>query len=246
MKKTGSLHKILFLAGVIVLMGFAALPAKPTLSANSDFILTWSTSSYVPQTYEGKALPVRGSAITVFALPVKKLAQNPDYLYYRWLLDDDVVGWAGGMGKSSFKFSAEKWAGDFHKVESQILDSQQRAVLSQDFIYIKIVNPEILISGPDNSNYSLIEKISAGTGKNIKLTAQPFFFNIGKLSDLNFSWQLNDQELPSQGDNDQNILSLTTPKGILSEAIYKNIRLTVSSKNNDMEWGSINLSLEIR
>lgn len=249
MKKIKTFHKIFLSIGSIgaVIFGyFAFYSATPALSANNDFILTWSTNSYIPQTYEGKALPIRGSEISVFALPVKKLAQNPDYMYYRWLLDDDVVGWAGGMGKSSFSFAAEKWAGDFHKIESQILDPQQRTVLSQNYIYIKIVNPEVLIFDSGNNYYPLVEKISASPGKNVKLTAQPFFFNISKISDLIFDWQINGQSLPGQEDADQNILTLTIPEGAVTETIYKDLRLTAGSKNNEREQGGVNLSIEIK
>lgn len=246
MKKTKIFRTILILAGISV-FGYFALPAaKQALSAGNDFILTWSANSYVPQTYEGKALPIRSSQITVFALPVKKLAQNPDFLYYRWLLDDDVVGWANGIGKSSFSFTAEKWAGDFHKVDSQILDSQQQVVLSQNSIYIKIVDPEVLISDPDNNNYSLVEKISAGTGKDIKLTAWPLFFNISKIDDMNFDWRIDGQSLSDQSASNPNLLNLTIPKSNLSQTLYKNLYLLATPKNNEREQGSVNLSLEIK
>ena len=235
---------------IIILIGAGACftSRAPSINAaNNDFILTWSANSYIPPSYEGRALPSRGSKIEVFALPVKKLAQNPDYLYYRWLLDDDVVGWANGIGKQSFKFMAEKWAGDFHKIESQILDSQQRVILSQGSIYIKIVNPDILISDPNNDYYSITEKIATRTGKKIKLTARPFFFNISKIADLNFNWRFEDQELfgPNEESN-PNLLFLTIPKGNLNKTLYKNLYLSASPKSNSGEQASINLSVEIK
>lgn len=246
MKKTKTLYKILFLAGTIIL-GYLVLPvSRSALSASSDFILTWSANSYIPQTYEGRALPIRGSTITVFALPVKKLAQNPDFLYYRWLLDDDVVGWANGIGKTSFVFAAEKWAGDFHKIGLQILDSSRQVTLFQGSVYVKIVSPEILISNPDNSRYSIVETLKAATGKKIKLTAWPFFFNIRRITDMDFSWQIDGQELSGEENSDPNLLNLTIPEGNLSQTVYKNLYLLAFPKNNEREQDSINLSVEIR
>jgi len=230
--------------------GFYFASDTPNVSAaNTDFVLTWSSSSYVPLSYEGKALPIRGSKIKVFALPTKTLPQNPSYMYYRWLLDDDVVGWANGIGKDTFTFAAEKWSGDYHKVESQILDSQQQTTFFQGSVYIKIVNPEILVFDSKNNYRSIVEKITTKTNEKIKLTALPFFFNIKKIADLAFNWQLENQLISGQADQkeaDQNLLNLTIPAGTLDKTLYKNLYLSANSKINESEQDSLNLSIEIK
>ncbi len=242
-------NRIVSIISIIILLGaglYLASPSPAARAANNDFILTWSANSYVPPSYEGKALPIRGSKIKVFALPVKKLAQNPDYLYYRSLLDDDVVGWANGIGNHSFQFTAEKWAGDFHKIESQILDSQQQMILSQSSIYIKIVNPEVLISDPNNDHYSLTEKIDAQTGKDIKLIAWPLFFNISKIADLLFNWTIDEQTLTALDEKNPDQLVIKIPSGNLNKTLYKNLHLSAGPKSNAREQASINLSVEIK
>lgn len=243
-------HRFITITGLAIALigaGFYFGPSTPEASAvGTDFVLTWSSSSYVPLSYEGKALPARGSQIKVFALPVKKLSPNPDYLYYRWLLDDNVVGWANGIGQNVFSFSADKWPGNYHKVESQILDSRQQTILFQGYVYIKIVSPEILASDSNSNYYSAVEKISTETNKKIKLTARPFFFNIKKIADLTFNWQLDGQEISGQEGTEQNLFTLTIPAGTLSETLYKNLLLNAASKTNEREQDSLNLSIEIK
>ncbi len=238
----------LIITVVIIALISTGFYFTPSVSAaNTDFILTWSSNSYVPLSYEGKALPIRGSKIKVFTLPTKKLPKNPDYLYYRWLLDDDVVGWANGIGKDSFTFTADKWSGDYHKVESQILDSQQQTVLFQGSTYIKIVSPEVLVFDSNNNYRSLVEKIETKTNEKIKLIALPFFFNIKKIADLDFNWRFEDQELFGQNEGgDPNLLFLTIPSGNLNKTLYKNLYLSASPKSNAREQASLNLSVEIK
>lgn len=241
-----------FITTIILLIaligaGFYFAPEAPSARATTNyFILTWSANSYVPLSYEGKALPIRGSKIKVFALPAKKLAQNPDYLYYRWLLDDDVVGWASGVGNSFFQFTASKWAGDYHKIESQILDSQQGATLSQNSIYIKIIDPEVLISSSSNSNYSIIEKVIAKTGQNLTILAEPLFFNVQKISDLIFNWTLDGQAPTSIDEKNQNQMTIKIPAGNLSASIFKNLSLSVQKQADQMQQSTVNLSVEIK
>ena len=239
-------HLISIIIVTILCAGFYFAPQTPqTNAAAGDFVLIWSANSYIPPSYEGKALPIKGSKITVFALPAKKSAKNPDFLYYRWLLDDDVVGWANGVGNSFFQFTADKWSGDYHKIESQILDSQQGTVLYQNFIYIKIISPEVLISNPNN-NYSVTERTTAKTGRNMVLFAKPLFFNAQKISDLIFKWTLEGQILTSPDEKNPDQLTIKIPAGNLSESIFKNLSVSVKNQTDQMQQSTVNLNVEIK
>lgn len=213
-------------------------------AATGDFTLTWSSnSSYTPPGYVGLALPTMGGKIKVFALPTKKLALDPEKLTYRWRLDEVVVGWAGGQGKSVFSFDVKKWPGDHYNVESQILDGEN--IVWRGFAEIKISSAEVVFQTL-NSDYSATEKIDTKTGQTVKITAIPFFFNTKDPNSLNFRWKLDEEELINTDGKDFNIFSLTIPTAQLKNAITKKIKLLISDKNNSDYQASSQITVTIK
>jgi len=238
-----------FLTAALFFALFALNPAgqkliDSTQAADSNFTLTWSSDSYVPPGYEGLALPTQGSQIKVFALPTKKLNVNPEKLTYRWLLDEEIMGWAGGQGKSVFSFKVTKWPSDYHTIESQILDEKGN-VLWRGSTEIKISNAETIFKLPNN-NYSIAETFNAKTGQTLKILAFPLFFNTKDLGGLNFQWKIDGQELITLDNEDFNTFSLTIPSGQLEETLIKNLGLIVSNKKNSDQQASSQIILEIK
>jgi len=220
-------------------LGIGATGSNPT-----DFILSWSCNSYVPVDYQGKALPTRGSQITVVAIPTKKLAQNPDGLYYRWLLDDEIAGYANGQGKSSFQFRATKWMGDDHLVELQILDANQK-LLARITTSVSIVEPELLLKNP-RSNYALQDGIIVETGQNVTISAYPMFFHVKDTSAVDWQWSFDNQTLTPQDQKNLNQLVLKIPSGKLSQSLQKVLSLLATNKSDQYEQTSASLNVEIR
>ncbi len=236
--------KTFLLAAIVGVGVYLADPALLARAADNSFLLTWSSDSYVPPDYEGKALPSRGSLIKVAAIPVKKLTADPDQLYYRWLLDNEIVYPAQGQGKSSFQFPATKWSGDSHEIESQILDEQGN-LLWRGFLAVKITSPQLLLK-KQNGGYAVQEALSAATGQSLTLIAVPFFFHAQKPADLSFTWTI-DQQKPEAGDEktpDQLIIKI--PAGSLSSPVSKALSLFVQNKTDQLQRSTINLSIEIK
>jgi len=230
---------------ILLSAGFYLAPGAPSArAAAGDWLLTWSSNSYVPQGYEGKALPSRGSSIKVSAIPTRKLAQNPDALYYRWLLDGDIMGWAQGQGKSSFKFTVTKWGGASHEIESQILDSDEN-VLWRGSLSVKIVNPQVLFKTNGN-NYAARDSLTATTGQNLTFIAEPLFFNAQKMSDLIFKWTLDGQEPTALDEKNQNQMTIKIPAGNLSASIFKDLSVFIQNKTDELQQSKANLSVEIK
>ncbi len=232
---------------LIALIGAGAYlaPLSPaTQAADNDFLLTWSSDSYVPLDYEGKALPSRGSLLKINAIPTKKLATNPDFLYYRWLLDDELVYSTPGQGKSSLLLRVTKWGGDSYKVTSQILDSQENVIWRGSMI-IKIASPQVLLKSAD-SGYALTDSIAASTGKNLNLIALPFFFHAQKLSDLTFNWAVDNQPLTSLDEKNPHQLMIKIPVANLSQSVFKDLSLAVKNKIDQLQQFTINLIIEIK
>lgn len=220
------------LVGLCLALGF--LPsAKNTKAAAGNFILAWSTDTYTPLNYAGKALPVYGSQIKVEALPTRKLTPDPEKIYYRWLLDDQVAGGAAGQGKSVFDFLVRRGAGDFHTIELQILN-ENWDVIDRYATAIKIINPEIMLYKTDES-YSQEGEIKAKTNQEVKLTSKPFFFNIKNAAELELQWRINDQLVQEASPESPSILSLKTPDADLKEPLFYGLSLLAASKKEPLQ-----------
>ena len=213
-------------------------------AAASDWTLTWSSDSYVPPGYEGKALPARGGLIKVHALPVKKLTTNPDFLYYRWLLDGKLVYSAQGQGKSTLSFRATKWGGDSYEVACQILDSQDN-VLWRSSLAIRVASPQVLLKLEDSS-YALKNSLLAKTGENLTLIALPFFFRAADLAGLSFSWQLDSATLASPDEKNPDQLTIKIPAAALPESVFKTLSLAVKNKLDQLQQFALELIIEIK
>lgn len=242
------LKKYIFLnlLALIALIGigfYFAQNSPGVQAADNNFTLTWSSDSYIPPGYAGLALPTQGSQIKVFVLPTKKLNFNPERLTYRWLLDDEIMGWAGGQGKSVFSFKATKWPSDRHTVESQVLDGE--SVIWRGFIEIKISKTEAVLQ-LSNNDYAVSENLNAKTGQTLKILATPFFFNTPDINALNFQWELDGQELANVDNKDFHIFSLTIPAGKLEKALIKNLNLLVTDKKNTDYQASSQTTLRVQ
>ncbi len=242
---------------IIILCGFFTvslfvdqIPARAQLniqdapSASGSFLLSWSADSYVPPDYAGKALPAHGGYIKVVAVPTKILPMNPDKYTYRWLLDGDVMGWASGQGKATFIFQVNKWPGASYQIEAQILDSQEKLVSRID-MSIQVAQPTVLLR-QQNSDYTLINNFNTATGRDLKLVASPPFFNIRKLSELNWDWQLDGQSLFAKNEKNPEQLTIKIPTGTLGAYMQKNLSLTIANLKDETQSAISNLILDIQ
>ncbi|MBU2037462.1 hypothetical protein KJ866_04690 [Patescibacteria group bacterium] len=243
LKKIIPVNFLLLIALIGAGVYFAPLTSS-TRAADNDFLLTWSSDSYVPLGYEGKALPSRGSLIKINVIPTKMLPSNPDFLYYRWLVDDELVYSTRGQGKSSLLLRVTKWGGDSYKVTSQILDSQENTVW-RGSITIKIASPQVLLKSAD-SGYALADSMIAGVGKNLNLIALPFFFHAQKPSDLTFNWTVDKQKPAASDEKNPDQLIIKIPTANLSQSVFKDLSLAVKNKLDRLQQFTVNLIIEIK
>ena len=218
------------------------LPRAQDVSGN--FILAWSSDSYLPPGYPGRALPSRLSRVRVTAMPVEKLTYNPDQLSYRWLLDEQVAGRDSGPGKSAFTFTVTKWGGDSHEVQLQILDLGGN-VIGQNSLLIPVVEPQTLLVA-SNENYAAQDTLPARTGQEINLLAAPLFFAVKALDELNFEWNFDGQTLTSADQKNLNRFTLKIPAGNLVQSLWRQLKLYVSRKVDELQQSSNELMIEIK
>jgi len=232
--------KIFFILIIIATFWLPGLFTK-VQSADRNFALVWSASSFTPPEYQGKALPTQGSQIKVVAAPSNSRI-NPDQMTFRWLLDDETQGAANGQGKNYFVFTTQKPAGAWHQIEVQILDISDNLVERQ-FLSIKIRDPEILISD-EQKNY-LPRTISVKTGQELKLLSAPLFFNVKTPQEVNFSWQENDRIFSSAFQPEPQQASIQIAGGKILKAFTKTISANISKKTDDFERAAREIVLEI-
>lgn len=181
-----------------------------SIAVNSyNVSLVWYADTYIPPEYEGKALPSRGSRITVTAIPDIK-GYSPDQLLYTWYLEaESRVRGAAGEQEFSFVVMNET---DFIPVFVEV-SNPSGAITVMQAVSIPVVQPSVLIYHQQYQPSVEVAtmEISLNPGQAVDLHAQPFNFHITNLNSLDYVWKFIGKEsaglLP-----DPNILTLTIPK----------------------------------
>lgn len=172
----------------------------PALSyAAPELILTWKASSYVPANYQGKALPIAGTAIdtSVILIDGGKVINLAPY-DINWYAGEDRI--VGGKGIATTRITAPITGQDFLELRVNVAKYNNQPL--DAFMTVPIVRPEILI----------MKKPKAQTQD---FSIIPYFWNIMKLSDLEITWDDNGGSVTARAANKKNEMEfaqLTIPK----------------------------------
>jgi len=157
--------------------------------------LYWSTNTYAPLNYQGRKLPTKGSWVSVFA-DLKISGENPINLKYSWFLDGIFQENKSGYGKDSLDFMARRANGLSHNVLLKIFNDSRSFVIERS-ISIPIVSPGVVLHqlyrGSYFSNHTN-EKYYIPNNETISFIVLPYFFDVKKITDLNFKWTVPGQE----------------------------------------------------
>ena len=161
----------------------------PVIShAAPELILTWKTSSYVPENYAGKALPVAGTSIDVVAILVdggKVISLTPYEIH--WYAGEDRI--AGGTGVARVRTIAPITGQDSLELRVNVSKYQDQPL--DAFVTIPIVRPEILI----------LKKMNA---QKQDFSVIPYFWNIMKPSELSILWEDGGDTITARATNKKN------------------------------------------
>ncbi|OGZ34045.1 MAG: hypothetical protein A3I88_01900 [Candidatus Portnoybacteria bacterium RIFCSPLOWO2_12_FULL_39_9] len=219
------IYLLLFVLCFLVIFSSQAQSSKPEIT------LTWSTNSYIPFNYPGKALPTKGSLIEA-ATTIESKTVNPEALYYYWYLDDNLQRNKSGPGKLTFEFFAAEEAGQSHRVKLW-LKSQDNGSILEKTIEIKIVAPQVYIKGP--------AFITAEQEK--QFIALPYFFNIKNINELRYNWSIDEKEAREAELQNPNILTLKI--GQVAKTITKNLKLLTENKNSPQQKTETRLKITL-
>lgn len=224
--------KLLFL---IISLFFIASFAQ-CQNSQLDITLTWSTDTYVPAKYQGKALPVIGSNIEVAAI-INTPGADPEKLVYNWFINEYFQVKESGLNKQVLKFSAISSTNKKNLIRLEIKDLNG-SFLGASYISINLHHPEILIYAKKNLSSHIIginKEYMTKSNQEITFIARPYFFNISDLDDLLFEWQFDGEELSKKNGNNLNSILLKINK--LNETISRKLGITVENKNNYSQKG---------
>lgn len=202
-----------------------------------DLSLTWSTDTYVPADYPGKALPTRGSIIEVVATvswPAEAQKISPQELIYDWFLDEDFQKANSGQGKQVFRFNIGDNIFHQYSIRTEVKDAQG-AILSSSHLSLKPVEPEIVLETKIAilESPNLIPKYQVSANQEVKFIAQPYFFNIREINDLNYNWTLDRKEASQISSDSPNIFILEI--GQINRSIKQNLVVGAEDKNDPLQ-----------
>jgi len=208
---------------------------EPEINLNS-LKLVWSAETYAPYRYKGRPLPTQGSNVVVDAI-IDISGDNPNNLKYSWFLDDVFQENKSGYAKTSFEYRVRRSNGETHTVLLKVFNESHSFAVEKS-IEIPITSPEIVLCFSNGSSFSSdrkIKTVDVSADKKSFFIVRPYFFNITKLTDLNFEWTFANQEPIDSSAYSANILDLLisgkTDEGILQ----KSLSVTVTNKSDSRQ-----------
>lgn len=161
-----------------------------SVSVNSFGVsVVWSADTFVPADYEGKALPIVGSVVTVTALPDIR-GENPEDLLYTWYVDSESRV-RGVANEQSFSFHVTKNV-LFVPVVVEVSNAGQ-SMLVRQALTIPVMHPSVVLyHSPEKSTALSPDAFSMNPGGKMNVYARPFYFHVQRASDLSYQWRFAD------------------------------------------------------
>ncbi|TSC84536.1 MAG: Uncharacterized protein G01um101417_201 [Parcubacteria group bacterium Gr01-1014_17] len=186
-------------AGEIVEKTINLSPASVLLVAESD--------GTAPPFYRGKTLFSYHGATRIVAIPffgnAPSARANPKTLSYKWKIADRVPEGSSGVGRDTFSFYAKV---PFRPTEITVeVESPDGSAVAEARITAEALAPAVVLY-EDHPLYGALwnkalAKDTALKAPEIRVVAQPFFFNKADAGLLKYNWTLNSQKVGSPSDN---------------------------------------------
>lgn len=184
----------------VIISGSGVRIVKNITIAPQDATLLWEAiDSYVPPFYHGKKMASQESLIKISGLPNFKLINDSIALndaVYIWSRNDNKILNTGGYGKDSITIQHNKLRSS-EKITANI-SNISGGTKAQQSITIPITDPQIHWYYRDIYNYRKLLSIDRGlrVGQgDTTIIAEPYFFSLSKVNDLNFTWKMNNETL---------------------------------------------------
>jgi len=204
----------------------------PSLSqaVEQGVTLTWTTDTYVPLNYYGKALPSRGSNVEVVA-QLDSLQLNPEELNFNWFLNNHIQKEGSGINKQIFIFTISESIFKNNIIKVEISNLENTINISSSFS-LKAYEPEVVLLAK-NSLSEFSNQYQFSDDQEIEFTVQPYFFNIKNIDGLDYQWSFGKQ-IAEQTDN-KNLNNFILKIGKLVSSINQNLQVFVKNIKNPIQ-----------
>jgi hypothetical protein len=220
--------------------------AMPAIDS-SDLSLVWTTNTYTPPDYQGKALPAYGSVVEVSVIPNKSIKTGLASLVYNWYLDGQFKDSQSGKNRQKFTFRVSALGGQQHlaKLKLTTEDGQELFSLSSA---INIVTPQIVLYPAETQTINFINAGASQTdmspGQEKTFVALPYFFNISAPDALTYQWSFERQTINKI--QDKNKFSVKVSSGELAESFSRQLSLLVFNPANEIQRATGLMTITIK
>lgn len=183
----------------IIVEGVEGDVVKRTITIKpADVDIVWESDGYVPPFYKGKSDYGHLNTLTLIALPhfvdLRGQEISPKNLIYKWTKNSEVLDWASGYGKDSFKLvtpiisrSAE--------IEVEV-SSPTTGAMGRARINAVPKKPEILLYKKDprygiEFQRALKDIVELNDSKEIMVLSAPYKYEDPKMGNLVYTWEIN-------------------------------------------------------
>lgn len=203
----------------------------------SDFSVLWHTNTYTPAGYRGKALPVRGSIVTLTALPSftgENGSYSPKALFYEWRVDNIFRKTESGIGKNTLSLPITKSKNVPPEVLVRVYN-ENKTITQEKRVVISIQEPELLFYELHPLRGPLYQRVIENTHRiapsgETRILAESYYTS-GRPSFLRYQWNINNTKITSDT-NHPEILSYLTEAGSRAQ---QTIALEVTNPFNILE-----------
>ena len=201
----------------------------------TDVSMTWTTDTYIPKWYKGKALPIPNSIVRVVAIPtiiIEGITIPADKLIYTWEKNGERV--LIGAGKQILEFQEPEQSWDAPTIVLTLEDIEHR-IQKEARVIVTISRPHAVIyqSFPFGGvefrrGTSAFFPISPGI---VDVQIEPFFFNKQSRYDFSYEWLVQGTAVPGSPKNPF-LLTLDTQQQTLRDvSIYATVKEKVKDTN---------------
>jgi hypothetical protein len=232
MTKIKKINYYLLFASCGLLIALLFITPAQSQTSETGITLTWSTDTYIPLDYPGKALPSRGSNVEVVAT-IDSNQINPQKLIFNWFLSGLIQKEASGQGKQVFRFNIGESIAKRRLVKLEIRNNQGDILGVSNYLSLRAYKPEITLK----TRAFVLElkplTYVVSANQSVTFTVQPYFFNIKGIDDLIYEWDLGGRIASQISENNPNVFTLQI--GELVKSITQNLRVWVENKNNPIQ-----------
>lgn len=193
----------------------------------TDIAMTWTTDTYVPKWYKGKALPIPNSVVRVVAIPtiiIEGITIPANRLIYTWEKNGERVLY--GVDKQILEFQEPEQSWDIPTIVLTIEDIERR-IQKEARVMVASRRPEAVIyqSFPLGGiefrrGTSAFFPIAPGV---VDVQIEPFFFNTRSRHDLSYEWSIQGNVVPGSPKNPFLLTLDTQQQSLINVSIYATV-----------------------